>query len=200
MTHYNLTCKRVSHFIDVITRHHYEPFTVEYWVEDFDSFVINQIAISPMLAECRVTHCYNVKDPRFKCLPLGVKFHAKDIIGDFKYQGEKKLLLICMSENTNPQRKLFPDWSLDKDWVTFQYSTEPEHYFILLQQHHFCVCPSGYSIDTYRFWECLGNNVIPIVDTDYYNQFPEIQGKYLKVDNFFDLTETFLLEKLKDYR
>jgi hypothetical protein len=198
---YDLTGKKLSYFIDFITKEHSEPFSITYWVEDIDlNDILSRFKPSPFLKECYVTHCYKPIDSRFKALPLGVKFHAKDIIGDWKYEGKKKLLLICHSENTHPHRKLFPEWCKNLPWVTSQYNTSPEHYFILLQQHHYMVCPRGYSIDTYRVWECFENNIIPIVDTDYYDQFPEYAGKYLKVDDFFSITEDFLLEKLKYFK
>jgi hypothetical protein len=200
MNHYDLTGKKVSYFIDFITKEHTEPFSVSIFMEDFDASVINTLNISPYLVKCELTHCWGVNDKRFVAKPLGVKYHAKDIIGDWQYTKEKKLLLICQSENTNPQRKLFSDWAKNLSWVTFQYLTSPEHYFILLQQHQYVMCPSGYSIDSYRYYEALESGCIPVVDTYYYDQFPEYAGKYLKVNNFFDLTEEFLQKQLRIFR
>jgi hypothetical protein len=195
---YDLTGKRVSYFLDFLTQHHVEPFSVYFWTEDFCSDVLNDLPISPMLVRCEVTHLYNVKDPRFFPISLGCKYHAKDIIGDWKYTGEKKLLLICQSYQSNPQRLLFPPWAKGKDWVTFQPPNDIELYFKLLQQHYFIVCPSGFSVQCYRFFEAIESGCIPIADGDYYDGLG-YEGKYLKVDDFFSITEEFLTNQLTNF-
>jgi hypothetical protein len=64
-----------------------------------------------------------------------------------------------------------------------------------LQQHKFCLCPSGNGLDTHRLWECLYLKVIPIiVDSTYISHYSKDLPIYL-LKKWEDLN----LDDLKNY-
>ena len=39
-----------------------------------------------------------------------------------------------------------------------------------LATHKFCICPEGNGVDTYRIWECILTNTVPIAQNNYGNR------------------------------
>lgn len=96
-------------------------------------------------------------------------------------QTQEKDFIVCNRPTNKPGEQ-----QTDKDIIT---------YFTQISQSKFCISPRGNGLDTYRMWECLYLNCIPIVPKSdfilhFINKLP-----ILAIDDYSTLTEDFLNEQ-----
>ena len=139
-----------------------------------------------------------------KFLPIGRDFRS---INQFNIpqQSEKKNLCYCnFSLDTHPCRKTIFDSIKDKNFLTIEnmgtflnYSISRDDFFKQLNTSKFTLCPKGNAYDTFRFYDCLYCDSIPIVvRLPFHKYFEDLPILFLKSEeDFKDLTAEFLNQK-----
>jgi len=73
-------------------------------------------------------------------------------------------------------------------------------YFKELSSYKFCLCPEGNGTDTFRVWECILSNTVPIVQSNYGNQIFSKIWPMVLVDKYeLDDTPLKMVEFLLDF-
>ena len=145
----------------------------------------------------------NYSHPNLRSIPLGIGNpyvpetpKEDDWISFEKYQ-QDKLLYINHRVETYPDERKYPyDHFSTNDWLTIDVPQEKGNFDLYMKsmsRHKYMLCPRGNGIDTYRFWECLYMDVIPIVkrciNIEFYLDLP-----ILVIDDYDQLTRDFLEE------
>jgi hypothetical protein len=126
----------------------------------------------------------NTKDPRVESIPIGIENRwqfpeinrVAEIDGCLKKpKNIKNLLYINHNINNNPNERLEPyELFAEKSWATLAFGRDGinfKEYINNIYDHKFVICPAGQGFDTYRLWECLYLNTIPIEKRNINNQF-----------------------------
>ena len=150
--------------------------------------------------------------PTVSSLPLGVtnntnesRFHKifgdNDILIKIMHLNipKQNLAYINFNITTHHERQYIFEKFRDNDWVTTSKSVHTiqgrERYLMEIKSHEYVFCPRGNGVDTHRLWETLYMGSIPIlkrhVAYDDFSDFP-----ICFVDNWDDVTETFLRDQL----
>jgi hypothetical protein len=111
------------------------------------------------------------KDPRFKCLPIGLEnvrlaWNGFPDLLQAKANGEGKSdeILIGPFGKTHKEREdlmVFRD--LQGPWTFTTARLHPKEYAELASRFRFIAAPRGNGVDTHRFWETLYRGSIPII-------------------------------------
>tara|TARA_R110000824_G_scaffold282940_4_gene471209 strand:- start:4480 stop:5331 length:852 start_codon:yes stop_codon:yes gene_type:complete len=117
---------------------------------------------------------------------------------------KNKLCYINFNSNTNKiKRAWIVPFFKKKNWCHIRIGGKQgnfDHYLKDCLQSHYVLCPDGNGIDCHRNWEMLYIGAIPIVENSYFHQTMYENMNVLIVDNFKDLNEEFLLEKLNYFK
>jgi len=146
---------------------------------------------------------------KLKPIPLGIVsrpdyLHKRrhKIYNNIQNQAHEKNKLLYMNfmiHTCKTQRKPIFDLFYGKPFVTFSEPTKPLKDFLHdLASSHFVLCPRGSNLDSFRTWETLLCGSYPIIQHSYldelYTDLP-----ILLVDDWNEITEEFLLEKLEEF-
>ena len=119
-------------------------------------------------------------------------------------KNKKNLVFMCFNINTNKQHRTdVYRYFNDKPWVTNLCENktgkylEDKQFMEMLTQHYFVISPFGNGIDCGRTWMSLQLGCIPIIP--YHDSFVNFEKELplILYKNINDITEEFLLEKLK---
>ena len=149
----------------------------------------------------------NYEHPKIHFFPMG---RDRRSISQFsiKPDGKKNILCYCnFSINTHLSRQKIYDSLKDKSFIEFEHMgdflayEETEHlsrenFFQKLCQSKFTICPRGNAVDTFRFYDALYCDCIPIVvKTHFHKYFEHLPILFLESDEqFHDLTKEYLDE------
>jgi hypothetical protein len=141
----------------------------------------------------------NVMDSRIIAMPYGAcNIYQHDVAKD----------LLCyarFSTWTSYVRPRIRSWCEAQSFIKTEFSNSPSeqnentlhNYFLNLHRAKFTICPPGNGPDTYRVWEALYSNTIPIViDCPLYRNF---DLPILRVNSFVEVTEELLHKTYIDY-
>lgn len=139
------------------------------------------------------TNCDNL---RLKCemLPLGVVDETCIELINSNLNNTKDKLIYCnfqLYSNKANRTKVLQDCH-KLPFCTREENLEPKAYFESMSRHKFVVCPTGNGIDSYRIWEGLYQNTIPVVQE---SDFAIRLSRYFPVlitEDYAGLTEEFL--------
>lgn len=153
-----------------------------------------------------VTHIYaencEIEHPMITQLPLGfhqdykepdrqgIPFHNRTILcylnvglynDELKFVKSKIIRQECL------------DFFRQKDFVKIESNVSREHFFNSVNNSKFVVCPPGYGLDTFRFYESSYLGSVPIVLS---SGLDSLYKKYnaIIVDSWEEITEEFLLK------
>ena len=120
-------------------------------------------------------------------LPLNIQKQSMsaESLTEAKNEVDKDLLCVANFSITSPYRIRVAEWAWKNQedlgischfYERFEGQGEqlkmpflssiklkPEIYAHNLARHQFCICPTGNGLDTYRMWECILTNTVPIV-------------------------------------
>ena len=160
---------------------------------------INNISLPKNLLKLFSTNT-NIIDERIVAIPYGVgNLYQHNVLKDI-------LCYARFSVWTSPKvRKPISKWCERQPFINSEFSDSPSkqteqtmyNFYFNLHRAKFSICPPGNGPDTYRVWESLYCNSIPIViDSPLYRNF---DLPILKVSNFYEITKKLLLETYETY-
>lgn len=106
-----------------------------------------------------------------------------------------KLLYVCHSDSTHPDRAAIKDLFVNEPWAYVNRgNVDHDTYLKNICEHKFMICPRGNSIEGHRNYEVLYMRRVPVMKR--YDYLEELYKDYpiLFVDNYSDVTEKLLLE------
>jgi len=148
----------------------------------------------------------NINDDRIIAMPYGVfdnRPYVSEEMSDNMFTIFLPKDILCyarFSTWTARPRRLIRQWCEAQSFICSSFSNSPseqtpatlDNYFRSLHRAKFMICPPGNGPDTYRVWEALYSNAIPIViDSPLYQNF---DLPILRVKSFEDITENMLLD------
>ncbi len=183
-------------------------FGVEYHKDDFFKWHIRTQGhtnksvseLDSSVLKWFTTNCDNL---RLKCemLPLGVVDETCIELINSNLNNTKDKLLYCnfqLYSNKANRTKVLQDCH-KLPFCTREENLEPKAYFESMSRHKFVVCPTGNGIDSYRIWEGLYSNTIPIIQNSDFAIRLQKFFPVLIVDDYSSLNEVALnrfLEKV----
>ena len=136
-----------------------------------------------------------IRNKKITPIPLGLqnsRYHHFGIVRDFKnlrakYTEKKPKILCSFDIRTNMKKRKIAQEILRDHINTDIFSNLSAHvYREKLCEYMFQACPEGNGLDTYRAWESLYLNVIPIViKNNFYSQFVNLP--MLTLNNWTEL-------------
>lgn len=148
----------------------------------------------------------------FECMPIGAPNSFIPALEKFSTNVEtilntekkyKNLAYINFKPHTHNKRPFVWNYFKNKDWVTYgKYFRDEDWYNTYLRDmfnHKFVISPRGNGIDTHRTWEALYLGSIPIMlKNNVSNNWKDLP--VLLIDDWEQVTESFLNEKFKEYQ
>ena len=152
-------------------------------------------------------------------IPIGAlnsSNYTEEKINDIRNAGTKDGLCNCRMSITVPYREEVALWANQTDWIDdfivprtdlldlharknypelFSQSVEQDDYISELANYRYSICPQGNGIDTYRLYECILCNTIPIVQRNYANYIFSKIWPMILVDKYEDDLE----RRIKDF-
>tara|TARA_Y100000385_G_C12834561_1_gene526063 strand:- start:153 stop:764 length:612 start_codon:yes stop_codon:yes gene_type:complete len=171
-----------------------------------------QSTIPENIINIYATHT-NFDHPIIKYLPLGSDFRSIDSFhkGDPTNTNRDILCYCNFSTNTHGCRlkiynilKNFNHISIESMKTFLRYSISRDEFFERLSRSKFVICPKGFNLDSYRFWDTLYSGAIPIVvkqqfhNLDLFKNLPILFLNDVEEHNL--LTEDFLNKKYEELK
>jgi hypothetical protein len=166
--------------------------------------IIEKFNINILCYSCSVYH------KNIKCIPLGVTWQVQ--IPSFVLQPIEKTILCYANFGIPTINRWFGNPRADtfsiiknKNYITIdntqldtierKKSNNYNNYFNRLKKSKFSICPRGCGIDSYRVYDSILCDCIPIMlnNNEYYNYFHEFP--ILFINDYEDISEEFLHEK-----
>ena len=123
-----------------------------------------------------------------------------DLIKSIKNKNLKKDILVFKNFDvgTNHSERSQCDHITSQNGIPMSPSRDIVSYWEYISRSKFIISPWGGGVDCHRVWECLFLNTIPIVKYHIaHSQWEHLP--ILFIDNWADVTESFLRDKIKDY-
>ena len=159
-------------------------------------------------------------------LPMGIMFGDSKYLESLEsaqrlMPKHRKKICYANFSITSPYRIKVAEWAFKQSYIdAYIYKRHDRHgddlqmkeetfskkgklpdveYFKELSSYKFCICPEGNGIDTFRIWECILTNTIPIVQNNYGNRifskiWPMILVNRYETDNIPNRVLEFLLD------
>jgi hypothetical protein len=146
--------------------------------------------------------------PKVRFFPMG-RDRRSILEFSIKPDGKKDILCYCnFSTNTHPSRQKIYESLKNKTFIEFEHMgnflayedthhLSRENFFQKLCRSKFTICPRGNAIDTFRFYDSLYCDCIPIVvKTHFHKHFEHLPILFIDNDaQFQDLTKEYLEQK-----
>lgn len=154
-----------------------------------------------------------IRHPAIEPLPLGIE---NNIYNNTKRK--KMEMLFCLKTprryinmvymnyniNTNTSSRQIPHiYFKDKPWVTTcmrKNGIDFSDYIQNIRNHKFVICPEGHGIDTYRFWECLYMDSIPIIKKSILSDLLYSYFPCVICDSWDEITEERLVTEFDEIK
>lgn len=152
----------------------------------------------------------NVISSKAVAIPIGLENdyisnskNKKNLILEFREKQLKPNHLIYSNfniDNNIEERSLVYNYFSNKSWCTTRLhnTIDIAQYFYEILNHKFIVCPIGGGLDCHRNWEVLYLNRFPIMKKIYSLQKLYEDLPVLFVDDWNEITESFLENKYKE--
>lgn len=178
------------------------PFLLVFHSSDA-AFTEEHLKLFDSLPKLKKIFSQNVDTSHEKLTPLPIGFANKQFAyGNLalfnnirKQKFEKKNLVYFNFKIENNQEKRGECYEeVSKKGVEFNSHIELEKYFQTLSTHKFVICPEGNGIDTYRFWESLYLEAVPICKKNLLTEYFAKDFPVVLLDNWQDLDLSILEE------
>jgi len=167
------------------------------------------LSLTSYIKKVYTTNCNIPPDDIYQGIPYGTLPRQASMIANFLNNTTKNILAYA-NFGIGSHRSRPSIWNIvqQKDFIYKWRPSEPNGtphseethaiYFDHLARSKFCICPRGNGIDTYRMWECLMLNTIPIVTKSDMIEHFKYDLPILDIDDYNILTEQFLNDKYEE--
>lgn len=181
------------------------PFLLVFHSSDA-SFTKDHLKLFDELPNLKKVFSQNVDAYHEKLTPLPIGFANKEfahgqlaLFNRIRKQEFQKNNLVYFNfriEN-NIEKRNDCYQKISKKGLEFQSHIQLEDYFTSLSTYKFAICPEGNGIDTYRFWECLYLQVVPICKKNLLTKYFAQDFPVILLDDWDDL-EISILDQTYD--
>jgi len=201
--------KQIQSLLGACQKQRHRRFTL--FLGKTDKVLCPNIRIPKNVRKIYTTH-FIYEHPVIKFFPLGRDFRNQGYYHHSKIDNkERDILCYCnFALRTHRDRQIIYQLIKNKRFMTFEkvgkYIDEnvkrlsvPEFYD-RLNRSKFVLCPRGYNLDTYRFYDSLHCGAIPIVvRLPFHRHFRNLPVLFLNsIADFASLTEEFLERKYQE--
>jgi hypothetical protein len=157
----------------------------------------------------------SVNNPRIHFIPISVYWG----FNHFYFQGKQKTNLcyanFALGIERNcwfgyPRKEVYniiknKDFILCENIFTFnpiRKTDNLDHFYNMIAQSKFAICPRGVGIDTYRLWDCVVLGCIPIVERyESHEQFKDFPILFIdKISDLNNISREYLEDKYREFQ
>jgi hypothetical protein len=171
------------------------PFLLVFHSSDA-SFTEDHLKLFEKLPNLKKIFSQNVDVYHEKVIPLPIGMANKQfahgnlaLFNDVRKQKfqKKNLVYFNFSIKNNKEKRQECYRKISNKGLEFQSHIPLENYFKSLSTYKFAICPEGNGIDTYRFWECLYLQVVPICKQNLLTKYFAQDFPVILLDDWDDL-------------
>ncbi len=173
------------------------------------SFTKEHLKLFENLPKLKKIFSQNVDVYHEKVTPLPIGFANKQfahghlaLFNSIRKQEFQKKNLVYFNFSIKNNREKRQDCynKISEKGLEFQSHIELQDYFKSLSTYKFAICPEGNGIDTYRFWECLYLQVVPICKKNLLTEYFAQDFPVMLLDDWEDLNLSELEQMYEDVR
>lgn len=156
----------------------------------------------PENVKCWYSTNLNIEHQKAKLIPFGLNNDGPGhtFVSKYAHLPKKGLLYVNFQDNTM-ERVYLKKFYNDKKWATTRLAVglPVEKFLEELSSHAFALVPEGCGLDSYRLYECLYMNVLPIMkDSIFTRKLQETGLPIVLTNDLFSLTEELLYDTYSD--